>query len=89
MRSTLGEVRRVVREALGNWIVRGGSEVLVRGVKESPKDWRYITLQKVTYFSDDELVRKPRGLTDNQTWTFKRGDMLYAIAERQFYQRPQ
>ena len=85
----LGEVRTLVREALGAWIVRGGSEVLTRGVKEPPRAWRYTTLRKVTYFTDAELVRKPRGLTDDQTWVFRRGDDLFAIAERQFYQRPQ
>ena len=73
----------------GNWAVRGGSEVLFRGEKEPKDSWRWTTLPKVTYFSDAELVKKPSGPTRDQVWVFKRDGKLFAIAERQFFSRPQ
>lgn len=90
MQATLGEIKQAIREAwvTGPWVVRGGSEVLFRGVDEPARAWRYTTMPKVTYFTDEELVRKPSSPTRDQVWVFQRDGKLFAIAERQFFSRP-
>jgi hypothetical protein len=89
---TVEQVRQFIREAWmsgeGEWVVRGGSEVLFKFEGEPARAWRYTTLPQVTYFSDAELVKKPSGPTRDQVWVFKRDGKLFAIAERQLYHRP-
>ena len=86
---TVRDIRHILHEAARDeYVVRGGRELLSRGVDESPKDWRWVRVDKVTYFSEDELVSKPRSLTDRQVWVFKRGDRLFAVDERDFFSRP-
>lgn len=82
---TLAEIKMAIHEAQGEWIVRGGSEVLVRGVDEPPRAWRYDILKKVTYFSDSELVQSPSNQTRPQVWVFKRDNMLFAVRESQLF----
>lgn len=90
MQATLGDIKRVIREIFeaGPWIVRGGAEVLTRGVGEPASTWRYTVLRAVTYFTDEELVREPSSQIRDQVWVFQRGEALYAISDRQLYSKP-
>jgi len=92
MKITLGDLKTVIQEALvetrNEYVVRGGSEILVRREDEPKNAWRWETFPKVLYFSPSELVRKPRGPTDLQNYVFKRDGMLYAVDARRFYLMP-
>ena len=83
MRISMNELRSLL-ESASEYVVRGGRELLVKGVGEPPEAWRWQYFQKVLYFTPDELVHEPRGPTDRQVWGFKRGDMIIAVAERDF-----
>ena len=99
MKTTLGNLKRVISEALltradlglpprNDWVVRKGAEVLVKGVDDSADAWHYEELPKVTYFTMDELVDFPSGPQSNKNFKFERDGKLYAVAERQFFLMP-
>ncbi len=81
-------VTEVMQESRDDYVVRGGSEILVRGVEDSPKSWRWEYFPKVMYFQKHELVKKPRGPMDLQNYVFKRDGMLYAVDARRLYAQP-
>jgi hypothetical protein len=92
MKMNLGMLRIMISEALREareeYVVRGGSEILVRGVDEPKNAWRWETFPKVLYFGKHELVRKPRGPTDLQNYVFKKDNMLYAVDSRRLFASP-
>lgn len=81
-------ISEVLNETRDDYIVRGGSEILVRGVDEPKNSWRWETFPKVLYFGKEQLVRKPRGPTDLQNYVFKKNNMLYAVDSRRLYASP-
>lgn len=81
-------ISEALREAREEYVVRGGSEILIRGVEEPKNSWRWETFPKVLYFDKSELVRKPRGPTDLQNYVFKRDNVLYAVDARRLFAKP-
>jgi hypothetical protein len=90
MKLTLKNLRNIVIEAISHdYVVRAGADVLFRHEGEKSSDWRWIKLDKVTYFSVDELIRGPSAPTRPHVWEFKRGNNLYAVYDESFYSRPE
>ena len=88
MRISMNELRALI-ESRNDYVVRGGRELLTKGADEPPTAWRWQYFQKVTYFTPDELVKSPKGMQDRQVWVFKCDDMMFAVAERDFFTRPE
>jgi hypothetical protein len=88
MRISISELRTLL-ESSDEFVVRGGRELLVKGVGEPPDAWRWKYFQKALYFTKDELVRAPGGHMGRQVWEFKRDGMMIAVAERDFFTRPE
>jgi hypothetical protein len=88
MRISMSELRTLL-ESSGEFAVRGGCELLVKGVDEPPDAWRWKYFQKVLYFTPDELVHAPSGPMSRQVWEFKRDGMMIAVAERDLFSRPE
>lgn len=84
----MNELRSLL-ESSNDFVVRGGRELLTKGADELSAAWRWQYFQKVLYFTSDELVKAPKSPQDRQVWVFKRDDMMFAIAERDFFIRPE
>lgn len=73
----------------GEWVLRGGQEVLARHVDSQPKDWQWTTLPKVTYFRKQDVVDYPRGSSFMQNnYVFRQGDTLYGVRPEQLFKDP-
>lgn len=73
----------------GPWVVRAGSQVMVRRELDPIDSWRPHTTTKVLYFTDDDRLRGPSSSTAEQAWTFRDGDWLVVIRDEQFLTRPE
>lgn len=90
MRTNVATLKRVIREAtLGRWIVRAGSQVLVKRKDEPPDAWRPHTVKKVLYLDDSELVKGPSSPAREHTWVFNRDGWMIAVNDAQLFSRPE
>ena len=75
---------------MSSYCVRGGSTVGFNktGAKT---DWEDIVLPKVTYFSEDEVVKKPseEGWPGPRRWVFFRDGGFWRVTEEMFMYTPE
>jgi len=88
MRISMSELHTLI-ESRNDYVVRGGRELLTKGVAEPSYAWHWEHFQKMLYFTPDELVSSPNSPSGRQVWVFKRDEMMFAVSERDFFTRPE
>ncbi len=71
---------------MSEYILRGGQECLVRRESEGPTAWRWHTVDKVQYFTAEDVVDVPSGSSFMaRNYVFRRRDWLIAVRPEQLF----
>jgi len=74
--------------AIGPFVVRGGSKILVRKEFASASSWKWHKIRKPIYLYEEDIVSTPASSVKSPVWTFVKDGWVLSVRPEQFFLPP-